>query len=74
MFSAVLGTIAFSSLTMLYMIRKTNLIEWLLLAVGTVLLYWPGFITDALGLLLVAVVYMSQRTRNKKDALIAAPA
>ena len=74
MFSAILGTIAFSSLTMFYLIRKTNVLEWVLLAAGTVLLYWPGFITDGLGLLLVAAVYLSQRARNKNDALKAAPA
>ncbi|MCB9465471.1 MAG: TRAP transporter fused permease subunit [Candidatus Eisenbacteria bacterium] len=74
MFSAVLGTIAFSALTMLYLIRKTNLIEWLLLAVATVLLYWPGFVTDGLGILLVVLVWFLQRNKNKKDALTAVPA
>jgi TRAP-type uncharacterized transport system fused permease subunit len=67
MFSAVLGTLAFSALTMAYFIRKTNLIEWLVLAVATVLLYWPTFITDGVGLLLVAAIYMSQKARNKRD-------
>jgi len=47
--------------------RKTNLLEWLILAAATVLLYWPTLITDAAGLLLVAVVYMSQRARNRRD-------
>ena len=67
MFSAVLGTLAFSALTMGYFIRKTNLIEWLILAVSTVLLYWPTLITDGAGLLLVAVVYFSQKARNRRD-------
>ncbi|MEZ4648421.1 MAG: biotin/lipoyl-containing protein [Candidatus Eisenbacteria bacterium] len=74
MFSAVLGTVAFSALTMLYLIRKTSLIEWLLLAVGTVLLYWPGFVTDGMGILLVVLVWFLQRSKNKKDALAAVPA
>ena len=52
---------------MAYFIRKTNLIEWLVLAVATVLLYWPTFITDGIGLLLVAAIYMSQKARNKRD-------
>jgi TRAP-type uncharacterized transport system fused permease subunit len=67
MFSALLGTLAFSALTMGYFIRKTNLIEWLILAVATVLLYWPTLITDGAGLVLVAIVYVSQKARNKRD-------
>ena len=63
MFSAVLGTLAFSALTMGFLIRRTNLLEWLLLAAGTVLLYWPTLLTDGLGLLVVGVVYMSQKVR-----------
>jgi TRAP-type uncharacterized transport system fused permease subunit len=67
MFSAVLGTIAFSALTMFFLIRKTNILEWLLLAAGTILLYWPTIITDAAGLLVVALVVIMQKARNKKD-------
>jgi len=67
MVSAILGTLAFSALTMGFWIRRTNLIEWLVLAVGTVLLYWPTLVTDAAGLLLVAVVWMSQKARNKRE-------
>jgi len=74
MFSAVLGTLAFSALTMAYFIRKTSLIEWLILAVATVLLYWPTLITDGLGLLMVSVVYLSQKTKNKREAMPAASA
>jgi TRAP-type uncharacterized transport system fused permease subunit len=50
-----------------YFIRKTNLIEWLILAVATVLLYWPTLISDGAGLVLVAIVYISQKARNKRD-------
>jgi TRAP-type uncharacterized transport system fused permease subunit len=67
MFSAVLGTIAFSALTMLYLLRKTNIFEWLLLAAGTILLFWPTFITDGAGLVLVALVIFMQKVRDKKD-------
>ncbi len=67
LFSAFLGTMAFSALTMLYLIRETNWAEWLLLAAATVLLFWPGFITDALGIVLVAAVYGSQKLRNRRD-------
>lgn len=67
MFSAILGTIAFSALTMLYLIRKTNIIEWLLLAAATILLYWPTLITDGAGLAVVALVVVMQKARDKKD-------
>jgi TRAP transporter 4TM/12TM fusion protein len=74
MFSAILGTLAFSALTMGFWIRKTNLIEWLVLAVATVLLYWPTLITDGAGLLLVAAVWMSQKARNRRDEQAGTPA
>jgi hypothetical protein len=67
MFSAVLGTIAFSALTMFFLIRKTNILEWLLLAAGTILLYWPTILTDVVGLLVVALVVIMQKARNIKD-------
>ncbi|MEZ4526673.1 MAG: TRAP transporter permease [Desulfobacterales bacterium] len=66
--SATLGTLAFSSLTMGYMIRKTTLVEWLIFAVATVCLYWPTIPTDCLGLVLVAVVWMMQRAKNRREA------
>ncbi len=72
MFSAFLGTMAFSALTMLYFLRKTNLQEWLVLAAATVLLYWPGFLTDGAGLLLVGLVYASQKYRGRGEAQPAA--
>jgi TRAP-type uncharacterized transport system fused permease subunit len=71
-FSAVLGTIAFSALTLFFWIRRTNWFEWILLAVATVLLYWPTFVTDGAGLVLVAVVWFSQTARNRRDATAAA--
>jgi TRAP transporter 4TM/12TM fusion protein len=74
MFSAFLGTMAFSALTMLYLIRKTNVIEWLLLAAATLLLYWPGFVSDGAGLVVVGIVYLLQKARNSKDAGRMAPA
>jgi TRAP transporter 4TM/12TM fusion protein len=60
-FSATLGTIAFGAFAMGFLRRRTNLYEWVLLGVGTVLLYWPNFGTDALGLALVALVWWLQR-------------
>ncbi|KJS00924.1 MAG: C4-dicarboxylate ABC transporter permease [Desulfobulbaceae bacterium BRH_c16a] len=67
-FSAFLGTIAFSGLTMGYWIRRTSVMEWLLLAPATLLLYWPTFLTDGIGVVMVALVWYMQNSKNKRDA------
>ncbi|MEZ4386271.1 MAG: TRAP transporter fused permease subunit [Candidatus Krumholzibacteriia bacterium] len=74
LFSALLGTMAFSALFMFYLIRPLNWYEWIVLAAGTLLLYWPGFVTDGLGLVLVGLVYASQKFRDRRDLAAAAPA
>jgi TRAP-type uncharacterized transport system fused permease subunit len=72
--SAILGTIAFSSLTMFYWIRRTSILEWLMLAPATVLLYWPTIITDIAGIVLVGLVWFMQRSKNKREQATAAAA
>ena len=72
--SATLGTIAFSSLTMFYWIRRTSILEWLILAPATVLLYWPTISTDIIGIGLVGMVWFMQWTKNRRDRMVAAPA
>ncbi|HKL26111.1 MAG TPA: TRAP transporter fused permease subunit [Desulfuromonadales bacterium] len=66
-FSAFLGTIAFSSLTMFFWLRRTALWEGILLIPATILLYWPTLVTDAIGIGLVAIVLTSQLRKVKKD-------
>ncbi|MBW6508838.1 MAG: TRAP transporter fused permease subunit [Desulfuromonadales bacterium] len=70
-FSAFLGTIAFSSLMMGYWIRRTSVLEWVLLAGGTFLLYWPTFLTDGVGLAIVAAVWFMQKSKNKREMTLA---
>ena len=41
--TATVGTLAFSALTMGYMIRRTTIGEWLIFALGTFLCYQPGY-------------------------------
>ncbi|MDX5364438.1 MAG: TRAP transporter fused permease subunit [Pseudazoarcus pumilus] len=60
-FSATLGTIAFGALAMGYLRRNTRMHEWIVLALATLLLYWPTFLTDAAGVALVALVWWLQR-------------
>ena len=52
---------------MMFWFRRTNLIEWLMLAVGTFFLYWPTLTTDGIGLVLVGLVIFMQVTKNKKE-------
>ncbi len=59
--SATLGTIAFGALAMGFLRRTTRIHEWIVLAAATLLLYWPGFVTDVTGALLVALVWWLQR-------------
>ena len=66
-FSAFLGTIAFSATTMFFWFRRTTLLEWVILAIGTVFLYWPTLFTDAIGIGLVGLVIFMQITKNKKE-------
>jgi TRAP transporter 4TM/12TM fusion protein len=66
-FSAFLGTIAFSSLMMGYWIRRISYVEWVLLAAATLLLYWPTFVTDGIGLVFVAGVWFLQKSKNKRE-------
>jgi TRAP transporter 4TM/12TM fusion protein len=50
MITIVLGTIAFGSLTMGYFLCGTNLAEWIICAVATVLLFFPDILPWATGL------------------------
>lgn len=59
--SATLGTVAFGAFAMGYLRRGMRLHEWLVMGVATFLLFWPGFVTDAAGLALVALVWWLQR-------------
>jgi TRAP-type uncharacterized transport system fused permease subunit len=59
--------IAFSALMMGYWIRRTSVLEWLLLAPATLLLYWPTFLTDGVGIVIVVLVWYMQKRKNKLD-------
>ena len=67
--SATLGTLAFGAFAMGYLRRKTHWHEWLLLGAGTLLLYWPTFISDIAGLALVALVWWLQREGGATPAV-----
>ena len=72
LFSAFLGTIAFSALTMFYWLRRTTWLEWLALVVATILLYWPTLITDLSGAVIVAGILWWQNRKNLQQQTLAA--
>jgi TRAP transporter 4TM/12TM fusion protein len=72
-FSATVGTLAFSSLTMGYLVRRTTLIEWIFFAVATVLCYTPGLVTDLTGIAMVVALIFWQKRKNRMEALAKSP-
>lgn len=62
-FSAFLGTIAFSILMMGFWLCRTTILEWLLMAPATLLLFWPTFITDGAGLIIMVAIFFLQKRR-----------
>lgn len=64
-FSAIMGTIVFCSFAIGYARRKTTWLEWGILGIASLLLYWPGILTDVVGLALAGLVYWMQRDAAK---------
>jgi TRAP transporter 4TM/12TM fusion protein len=85
MVTITLGTIAFGSLTMGYFLCGTNLVEWILCAVATVLLFFPDLLgwatglglpkllVDMIGIGIWALVYVMQKMRIKSDPSLTLP-
>ncbi len=81
----VLGTIAFGSLTMGYFLCGTRLVEWIVCAVATIVLFFPHLvkwaigidvptiIVDGIGIGLWIVVYFMQKLRIRKDPTLTLP-
>jgi len=80
-----LGTIAFGSLTMGYMLCATTILEWFIFAVATTLLFFPAllvsvtglseakYFADFIGMALWGVVYLMQKARIKRDPTLTLP-
>jgi TRAP transporter 4TM/12TM fusion protein len=66
--SAIIGTLAFSALTMGYLIRATTWVEWFIFAAGTFLCYHPNHLLGVLGIGVFALVYGIQKFKNRRDA------
>jgi TRAP transporter 4TM/12TM fusion protein len=80
-----LATIAFGSLTMGYLACGMNLVEWVIMAVATVILYFPGLFhkviplhipdvgVDVIGIALWVVVFLIQKARIAKNPSLTLP-
>ncbi|RRR78398.1 MAG: TRAP transporter fused permease subunit [Candidatus Viridilinea halotolerans] len=70
-FSATLGTIAFSAVSMFYLVRQTTWLEWIIAAFGTFLCFWPNLLTDVVGIMIFSGVWMWQYydVKRKKEAV-----
>jgi TRAP transporter 4TM/12TM fusion protein len=83
--TCALGTITFSALTMGYLVCPTNIPEWIVAAIGTILLLFPQVLYDTLNLSIPALVvdfmaialfvavYLSQKYRIKKNPALLRP-
>jgi TRAP-type uncharacterized transport system fused permease subunit len=85
MITIVLGTIAFGSLTMGYFLCPTNIVEWIICAAATLLLFFPHlikwmieidlptFIVDGVGIGLWVIVFFMQKVRIRKNPNLTLP-
>ena len=66
-FSATAGTLAFSSLTMGYLLRRTTILEWIFFAAATLLCFTPTLLTDVIGIAMVALLWWWQKRKNRME-------
>ena len=81
----ILGTISFGSLTMGYFLCGTTIVEWVVCAVATVLLFFPRIghwaigidvptlVIDLIGIGLWVFIYFKQKMRIRKDPTLILP-
>ena len=65
--SALIGLFGFTVFWEGFLLRKINILERALVGVATALLFWPDHRIKALGLLIVGVMYVMQRTGLKRQ-------
>ena len=67
--TAIIGVIGLSGALQNWLLRTCTLPERILLLVGGLSLFYPGFITDLIGFACMGFVIACQHMRNKKDPL-----
>lgn len=73
-FSGIMGTLAFSAVSMFFLVRRTSWWEWLIAAFGTLLCFWPSLLTDLVGIAIVGAVWFWQYYDVRRRRLAVAPA
>jgi len=81
-----LATVAFGSLTMGYLACGMNIVEWIIMAVATLVLFFPGIIhwatpmidlpslvVDGLGIVLWLTVFLMQKARIRANPTLTLP-
>lgn len=83
--TCILGTMTFSMVTMGYFKCPTNIFEWIVAALGTIILLFPRVVPgvtgleipilaiDVIAICFFAVVYISQKFRIKKNPTLTLP-
>lgn len=73
-FSGIMGTLAFSAVSMFFLVRRTSWWEWLIAAFGTLLCFWPSLLTDLVGIAIVGAVWFWQYYDLRRRRPAVAPA
>ncbi len=68
--SGFLGTIAFSAITMGYLVRRTTVLEWIVAALGAFLCFFPNLPTDLAGIAIIAAVWFWRRYDVKRRSAV----
>lgn len=67
--TAVVGVIGLSGALQNWLLRTCTVLERILLLIGGLCLFYPGFITDVIGLASMGFAVICQYLRNKKDPI-----
>ncbi len=67
--TAIIGVIGLSGALQNWLLRSCTVPERILLLIGGLCLFYPGFITDIIGIACMGFVIICQYIRNKKDPI-----
>lgn len=67
--TSIIGVIGLSAALQGWLLRNCSLLARLLLLCGGILLMYPGFLTDGVGLACMGAVFLTQFIKNRRDPL-----
>ncbi|EPR34594.1 TRAP transporter, 4TM/12TM fusion protein [Alkalidesulfovibrio alkalitolerans DSM 16529] len=65
--SALIGTMAFSVVSMGYFVRRTSVLQWIVAAVATLLCFHMHYSTNIIGVGMMLGLYFWQKAQNKRN-------